>query len=891
MKQLFGLLFGMMIFSTAFSQKQAHRAPLSPEFVKYATEKSSKKSSDVTGKQYSTGYYPAPVELQFNDQVIQKDRKKAMEQLPASYDLRDFSLITSVKDQNPLGSCWTFSSVGAIESRWIQLGGYTRFSVDLSEENMGTCHGFEYGINDGGNDMIAAAYLTRLDGPATESSDPYSRNENAQCPTTPVVIPHYVPTVVWLPKDVNIVKKAILDYGAVTSSIHVDQHPFIAGGLLSMSNSDYTFYYGGTNPVNHGVLIVGWDDNITVTGGPSSPGQSTGAWIVKNSWGSDWGDKGYFYVSYKDSRFLSSVSLFPERIEKEEVDTMYMFDDLGMTTSYGFREEIAFGLAKYEAPTDHFIRKIGTFINTAGSIIDVEIYDDFDGDTLTNLLVSSENNFCKFPGYYTFDVPAIVNGDYYVKIKYNTPGYGYPIPAEAEISFQGEDYALPALKDSGFYWISEDELEWKAMGANIENYEADLSIRVYADRNTDINAFFTANKSLTCVGSSIQFAHQSNGEITSYEWNFGEGATPETANTAGPHEVFYGSPGLKDISLTITGPSGTKILTKKSYIEVVEELDIFLPYSEVKLVDGKTLPLNAYGADEYLWSPSEGLSSTTGSFVVASPTDTTTYTVSGTLGSCSGSTSITINVVENPDNDDICDALELTPGGWYGVYTNINATVEDGEPAPEEGECDEPMHWCVEGGLQNSVWFKFTGPENGVVSFDAPGMDNQLAIWKIETCDSIFSETGRELIAAFDDYYDESDQYAAALENVAITPGQQYYLQVDGSAGGAEGHFALIFWDYPLNAEEYKADIDNFEHLKVFPNPGNGIFEVALDGNDLETVRISVFNSAGKAVYMDEYVNIPGMNYTLYLQEMDAGIYYLRMEGENRVFNRNLIIK
>ncbi len=882
MKDFYIILVMLMFPSFMMAQKTAQRAPLNPEFIKYA-EKSGKKSGK-TGPN-ATGYFPSPVEFQFNEFAFQDRTKKSGGQLPSKYDLRDFNLITSVKDQNPLGSCWTFSSIGAIESRWIKLGGYSKTTLDLSEENMGTCHGFEFGIDDGGNDLIAAAYLTRLAGPATEKSDPYSGNPYVTCPSKPVDIPQYVPSVVWLPKDVNIVKQAVFNYGAVSAAIHMD---IIVGGSLNWS--DHTYNYGGTNPVNHAVLIVGWDDDMDVKGGFDSPSPTKGAWIVKNSWGKEWADEGYFYVAYDDAKFLSSVSYFPDRIQKSEIDTMYMFDKLGMTTSYGFRNETSYGLAKYEAPTENFIDKVGTFVNTSGSVIDIEIWDDFDGDTLTGLLARSENNFCKFPGYYTFDIPTLVNGDFYVKIKYYTPGYLYPIPAEAEIRFQGEDYALPALKDSGFFWISEDEKEWQGMGADIEDYEADLSIRVYANRNTDINPFFKAGKTYTCVNVPVEFSQHSNGLISSFEWSFGEGATPSTADTEGPHNVSYSSSGLKDIKLTITGPSGTKELTKKSYIEVVEELDIFLPYSEKKLVEGKSLPLNAWGADNYIWSPAIGLNTTSGPSVVASPTDTTTYTVNGTMGSCTGSTSITVNVVENPDNDDICDALEITPG-YYGIHTNINATVEDGEPEPPEGECDEPMHWCVEGGVQNSVWFKFTGPENGIVSFDAPGMDNQLALWKINTCDSIFSESGRELVAAFDDYYGEDKFFAAALEEVSVIPGEQYYLQVDGSAGGVEGTFTLIFWDAPLSVEEYQEEIRKLNKLKVYPNPGSGLFEVILKANNMENVSIEVYNTAGKLVYRDEYLNIPDVNYSLDLQNLGPGIYHLKLDTEEESLNSNLIIK
>jgi hypothetical protein len=275
--------------------------------------------------------------------------------------------------------------------------------------------------------------------------------------------------------------------------------------------------------------------------------------------------------------------------------------------------------------------------------------------------------------------------------------------------------------------------------------------------------------------------------------------------------------------------------------------------------------------------------------VIASPGDTTTYTVTGTMGTCTGSASITLNVVENPDNDDVCEALEILPG-WYDIYTNVNATVEAGEPAPEEGECDEPMHWCVEGGLQNSVWFKFTGPETGIVSVNSQGMDNQLAIWKIEHCDSIFSEDARQLIAAFDDYYGEDMHYAAALENVIVVPGEQYFLQVDGSAGGEEGNFSIYFLDYPLSRDEFSKDLDKFNQLKVFPNPGNGVFEVDLDGNDLQNIRVEVYNSQGKAVFMDEYTNIPGINYKLYLQDLTPGIYYLKLNTPEDSFTRNLLL-
>lgn len=887
MKKLILLLMASALFRIAFSQQEPRKAPLNPEFVKYLemiTQEQGKKSLEN-----KTGYTPSPLYIHFNESAYLSGPKKSSASLPSGYDLRDYDWVTPVKDQAPLGSCWTFSSVSAIETRWLKLGYGTPGTLNLSEQNMGTCHGFEWGIDDGGNDMISTAYLTRLAGPVTEDSDPYTGDPDASCNFLNTVIPAFSPTVEYLPPDVDVVKRAVFEYGGVISSMNT--------GGFNMSayfnKNDYTFYYPGTNPVDHSVQIVGWNDNIAVTGGYGSPKGTMGAWIVKNSWGTGWARNGYFYVGYADSKFLSSVSVFPERAEKSEIDTLYFFDKLGATTSYGYSDHTGYGLVKYSAPGRHFISKVGTFINTSGTLIDIEIYDDFQGDSLlTNLISSSYGNIVKFPGYSTFDIPAIVEGDYYIKIRYFTPGYTYPIPAEAPISFQGEDYAVPKLLNSGTFWISRDGDRWSPMGKDIENREADLCIRAYADRSSELNAFFTANRDIACVGTSVTFTGESNGNINTYQWEFGEGATPSSANTAGPHEVVYNTPGLKNVSLSITGPAGTRTLLKNSYISVVEQdLDVLIPISEYRLASGKSIAITAFGAEDYTWSPAGGLNTTTGNTVIASPLDTTTYTVNGSIGSCTGSASVTINVVENPDNDDVCEAIELSPGGWIGVFDNIYATVEPGEPYAPEGECDEPMHWCVEGGLQNSVWFTFTGPDNGVVNIITKGMDNQLALYKAESCDSLFSPTGFEMVAAFDDYYGSDQEYAAALESVPVEPGVRYFLQSDGSAGGVEGSFELIFWDYPMSDSDMKNELNKAGMLKIFPNPGDGLFDLSLKGSYGEEVFIKIFDNSGKLVFADERRNYPDQLISLDLRNLRPGVYFLKIHAEQDDYVRNLIIQ
>jgi C1A family cysteine protease/PKD repeat protein len=891
MRAIISIYIFIQISNSIFCQEVAYKAPLNPNFIDYVNNNTKDIRKSTGG--YGLGYIPSPMYIHFNENPNKESTKKSTEEIPVSYDLRALDFVTPVKDQGSLGACWSFSTMGAIESRWKILG-YGEF--DLSEQNMATCHGFEAGINDGGSAFLATAYMTRLSGPVTEASDPYKLDPNATCHSTGLVHPAYSPIAWLLPDDRNVVKKAIMNYGAVTSSIYMDLGK-LSGKYLFYDPVTYTYYYDGTTrQPNHGVLIVGWDDNMAVPAGMAGDDQ-VGAWIVKNSWGTNFGDDGYFYVAYNDTKFLSEVSLFPEYLPLNSFDSLYMYDYLGATTSYGFLSDTAHALAKFHTDNEIFIKKIGTFVNTSGGVIDIQVYSEFKDSILSNLVAESNNNFVQFPGYQTFDIPVLVDGDYYVKIKYNTPGYNFPIPAEVELSFQGESYAIPEIEPSGKFWISKSgaSKDWKPLGSDIENYEADLSIRVYADTLTNLNAFFTANRTYVCKGSEVLFSEQSNGTVNSYEWDFGADATPDKAYTSGPHKVSYTTTGMKSISLTISGPSGTKILQKNSYIEVVDELSIFLPVSEAILIEGKETRLTAFGADNYQWSPTTGLvlNSANGSSVTISGIEDITYTVSGTMGTCTGQASVAFNVVDNPPNDDVCDAIELRVGGWQGKFTNQYATVEGMEPSPPETEngCETPMEWCIEGGLQNSVWFWFTAPPKGMVSISAKGMDNQLALYKAETCDDLFIPGQFEMIAAFDDYYGESEFYAAALDNVTVVPGQKYFLQVDGSAGGVTGKFDLIFWDYPLSVEEFQSEMKAFNDLNVYPNPTEDVFHIKLNVFNDGPVNYKVFDLQGRLVFADETEGYPDLNYELNLGKISNGIYILEVSTQENIYKRNIIKK
>jgi PKD repeat protein len=81
-------------------------------------------------------------------------------------------------------------------------------------------------------------------------------------------------------------------------------------------------------------------------------------------------------------------------------------------------------------------------------------------------------------------------------------------------------------------------------------------------------ANFSASPVTTCVNQAVTFTNSSTGTITSYLWNFGSGATPATATTAGPHNVTYSTSGSKTISLTVSNGTSNNTLTKSNYVTV-----------------------------------------------------------------------------------------------------------------------------------------------------------------------------------------------------------------------------------------------------------------------------------------------------------------------------------
>ena len=437
----------------------ASLAPFDSGYIRYVEQVNAGMEPQRSADGHVLGYIPPPYKFSvYSSNNLYNAFLR--DTLPVSYDLRELGFVSPVKNQGACGSCWTFGTYGSIESTWL-VAGYGLY--DLSENNLNYGHAYVWSPCDGGNYYTSTAYLTHGLGPISEEDDPYLGGAgNYHSGLTPQA---YVTDARLLPEDSEIVKQALLTYGALGTNMH-----WVDNSL----NSDYTYYYDGSEDINHAVTIVGWDDSLFV---PEAPG--VGAWIIKNSWGADWALDGYFYVSFHDTKILTDLTFWPARQDYSSNLRIHDYDVLGVITTFGWSSNMDYAVVKYQMHEDQELTSVGTYSVAQGGTVYVEVYSEFDGSTLSNMLTSTDSNFCQFAGYYTFgfsDTLEVSAGeDLFLKVAYSNPESQQLIPIEVN----APGYALPEIT-TGVFWGSAtgSDSSWHAMGQGTQ-YPFDPCVKLY----------------------------------------------------------------------------------------------------------------------------------------------------------------------------------------------------------------------------------------------------------------------------------------------------------------------------------------------------------------------------------------------------------------------------
>lgn len=415
-------------------------------------------------------YLPIRVVLEAFDYIVKWDPEKfrvvittadssgQLIRIPAKYDLRTRGKLTPVKNQLDSGACWAFASLGAIESSLLPKERW-----DFSEDHLSLNHGFNLAQAEGGNYAVSLSYLTRWSGPVTEEEDAFYDGINNPNAT----VAKHVQEARFIPdKDYSGIKVAIMTYGAVQSSLYLNDY------ILDKTSKYYNketaaYYYNGNYLLNHDIIIVGWDDAYAKENFKITP-KENGAFIVKNSYGTDFGQKGYFYVSYEDVHIGTRNVVYTRIDPPTNYDHIYQADWLGYIGQIGYGVNTAYFANVYTAKAAQSLEAVSFYATDENTTYEVYVVKQFNKDTDLNTRKMVATGGFEYGGYYTVDLDEsiVVEGNFAIVVKVTTPASKYPVAAEF---MKKEPWLNTVNIKDGRGYISVDGKKWENTETMLES--------------------------------------------------------------------------------------------------------------------------------------------------------------------------------------------------------------------------------------------------------------------------------------------------------------------------------------------------------------------------------------------------------------------------------------
>ena len=344
--------------------------------------------------------------------------------LPERYDMRDYGRVSPVRDQGRYGTCWAFASLGALETS-IRPMEDDIFSVD----HMSMCNSYALDVNSGGEHTMSIAYLAAWQGPVLEKDDPYG--DGMSDPNLPAE-KHLEEALIINGREDETIKSAIFRYGAIETSIY-SALEYVDSYSMYYSSEYAAYYYDGDETPNHDVVVVGWDDHFPKENFTIQP-EGDGAFICKNSWGEEFGDDGYFYVSYYDTKICRKSVVYTRVGDKDNYDKIYQTDKLGWVGQLGFSKEEAYFSNVYQAGKGENLAAVSFYATDKNTEFEVYVVRNFKDVTSFKNRELVTSGSMKYAGYYTVDFPEEIELEdherYAVVVNIKTPGAVHPIAIE-----------------------------------------------------------------------------------------------------------------------------------------------------------------------------------------------------------------------------------------------------------------------------------------------------------------------------------------------------------------------------------------------------------------------------------------------------------------------------
>ena len=347
--------------------------------------------------------------------------------LPAKYDSREQGWVTPVKDQGNYETCWSFATASIIESNLLK-NGLAGSDINISEnsiayffynrqvEKLGYTKGDYNKIARTGYNYLSASgtlqgtgiALTTGAGINTEAQSPYLTTPAASLSYTgDYVVKNlylYNYNVTKLEKSVTTVKQAIMDHGSVACGI------YMASAYL---NKDTGSYYCPIKNGNHAITIVGWDDSYSKSNFVVNPGVD-GAWIVKNSYGTDVFDNGYNYVSYADKSLMEFMAV-EMAYRSSFYGNNYQHDGTGCP-AFAYNKGSWYAnvfKAKGAGKNNEELKAIGVYTTSVGAKYEIQVYTGLTSASKptsgTKAFTSSVKGTLSDAGYQMIELPHPVS--------------------------------------------------------------------------------------------------------------------------------------------------------------------------------------------------------------------------------------------------------------------------------------------------------------------------------------------------------------------------------------------------------------------------------------------------------------------------------------------------
>ncbi len=469
--------------------------------------------------------------------------------LPEKYDPRTEGNITfNVRNQYRTGMCWAFSADTCAEID-VQKKGFAQADVDFSEAHLGwfaynnlvtdpssSCFGdgvkydteklgassvydiggcwFDsvytwaggmgvapeksyptdvYGNEDGeynmGNYGEADKYVSDYRLAEAEYYDVYRSEElNAMDEA-----------------DINIVKKQVMEHGAV-------QCAYWGSSAYTFADDGCYYYQKGTNESNHAVTIIGWDDNIPAEKFSDCDyvPQKSGAWLIQNSWDTDWGENGFFWISYEDPS-LAEFTTFS--FTDKKFDQTYEYDGYGPLSGIYESDCDEASIANiYECTKDCYAEETGFYTDQDNMVCTVKIYTDVnESEPTSGNLLAQKTQTLPFAGYHTLNldkkVPIKKGERFSVVVTYKAAdGKTVPyIPVE-HTGLDLGNYAIFCNSNPGESFCSfGSNGEWMDTSEEFNNVHAKVFVS-YADEH-DYETEWTVDVEPSCVTEGSKSHH------------------------------------------------------------------------------------------------------------------------------------------------------------------------------------------------------------------------------------------------------------------------------------------------------------------------------------------------------------------------------------------------